>query len=346
MPLPAVALLAALFAWPAQTSRVPSYAEIVAQYRAGHFAEAIAAMRRLDRKAIVAGAEELAARRPETGQGRAAVLLEAAVLLHTEVFNETDSGFQLGRAEWLAAKRDARDPASLAFLRAWWLLLASALQGKADLARCEELLGRARARIPDDAEILRASGAVHEMYAQAGWSFGSPVFGVYGPVQGSPKRLDVSRELENAARFLRRAVALAPDLAETRLRYGRVLHVRGELDPAAAELERIVDRPLDDVRLYLARLFLASVEHDRDRRPPAAELYVAALKGWPGAQSSLVGLSALLYADGQPDVSAEVVARLVEQSTSPDPWRAYVRGELWHYEARRDALRAAVREQP
>jgi tetratricopeptide (TPR) repeat protein len=314
------------------------YLQAVDHYRAGQFDDALSIMRRLDEKTVAAGSDAIA--RSPIDLAR----LQAAVLLHTEVFSETAHQSHLGRADWLAARLDPRS--SREFLRGWWLLLASLLQGASDLERCAKYLAQARDRIHGDAEILRASGALHEMLALAGWSAGRPSAVSGGRIVTSRQKLNIRKELDAAAGYLRQAVTVNPGLDEAQLRLGRVLHQIGDTEGAAAALERIQDRPLDRIRGYLARAFLASVEHDRGRYQRSADLYLDGLKLWPGAQSAFVGLSALLYADTQTDMSARLIERLIAAAPASDPWLAYVRGELWHLDARREQMRAAVRRNP
>jgi tetratricopeptide (TPR) repeat protein len=154
--------------------------------------------------------------------------------------------------------------------------------------------------------------------------------------------LDGEHELRDAWRFLRDAVARDPDLLEARLRLGRVLYRRGDLEAAARELEIVRSRATDDIVKYLSAVFLAAVETRRGRLDRASELYDLALRVFHNVQTAVIGQSQLAYLRGRPAEAAALMVPLLERRDREDPWWVYVMGEAWHLKARLASLRAGV----
>ena len=243
---------------------------------------------------------------------------------------------QLHARAWLEVGR-ARE-----FVRQWYLLVASHAQGKRHGSRSAECVQEARSRFPADPDILLASGSHHEMLTFIA-NGRLPIFNDRGEIVRE-EDVDVPKERGEASRYFRAALGANPALHEARLRLGRTLYVLGESAAAADELEKTRSSATDDGVKYLATVFLALVEEDRGARSRAAQLYVEAMKAFPDAQAPYVGVSELLYADGQPDKAAETMTMLLEHPAPRDWWWVYLMGQWWHFDARLTRLRERARE--
>ena len=228
------------------------------------------------------------------------------------------------------------------FVRQWYLLVVSQVQGTRQISRSAHYLEEARSLFPDDADILLASGSHHESLTFIGTEH-HPVIDEAGRRIGNAQ-INPARERREAARWFRAAVDANPGLHEAAVRLGRTLHQLGDLQAAATTLETVRARAEDPPMKYLAALFLARVEEDRGRRARAADLYVEAIKAYPEAQAGFVGVSELLYVDAQPESAAKVMTNLLQKPAPSDPWWVYVMGEWWHYDARLRAMRNRVRQ--
>jgi tetratricopeptide (TPR) repeat protein len=324
----------------------PSYADVVQRYREGQFEEALSQLRTLSERRLEAEADALVSRTMELP--RRLELIEAMIALHTEVYLRQDRSLsnrgptaQVVLAQQLVDRlRRVREPGS--FERCWYLLVGAHLQALNEFDASEKHLSEARRLFPNDADLLVTIGIGREVRTrfrqQSTW--GSSSFGNRQLVTGSR---DVRADLDLAANFFRNALAIAPNHLEARLRLGRVLHQLGDVDGAAHELE-LARNTEDQVVLYLANLFAASVEEDRGDRREAADLYLAALKIHSVGQAPYIGLSELFYADGQSGQSKRVIQQLFDRPPGSDPWFIYLMGAAWHVPALLDQMRAMVRE--
>ncbi len=324
----------------------PSYADVVQRYREGQFEEALSQLPTLSERRLEAEADALVSRTMELP--RRLELIEAMIALHTEAYLRQDRSLsnrghtaQVVRAQQLVDRlRRVREPGS--FERCWYLLVGAHLQALNEFDASEKHLSEARRMFPNDADLLVTIGIGREVRTrfrqQSTW--GSSSFGNRQLVTGSR---DVRAALDLAANFFRNALAIAPNHLEARLRLGRVLHQLGDVDGAAHELE-LARNTEDQVVLYLANLFAASVEEDRGHRREAADLYLAALKIHSVGQAPYIGLSELFYADGQPGQSKRVIQQLFDRPPGSDPWFIYLMGAAWHVPALLDQMRAMVRE--
>jgi len=188
-----------------------------------------------------------------------------------------------------------------------------------------------------------ALGAVHEKAWQQveadGW--GLPRF---------------TPDLEKAERAFRRALETRPDLHEARLRLGHVLVLQERPDEALEMLGEVRDH-LDGGFLYVWRLVEGQAYEARGDFDRAAESYRAARAMWPEAQSALMALAQLAYAQGRRAEALELV-QLLPGTTSAgaplqpwtwyaegtDPWSWYFFGTAWRFPAYLARLRDLVRE--
>ena len=160
--------------------------------------------------------------------------------------------------------------------RDWYLLLVSEQHGRADIGRSRAYLEEALKSFPKDAHLTLALGADHEMLSDQ-----SAGYVTYFDTEGRIRRqseVDADDELREAIRYMEQAVALDPKQVEGRLRLGRLLYRRGELDHAAQELDAARQLTSQHELRYLALLFRGMVEAARGqlrssrqplhRRPP------------------------------------------------------------------------------
>ena len=118
------------------------------------------------------------------------------------------------------------------FARDWYLLVVSFRHGRAEVGWSRAYLAEARELFPKDPQVLLVTGSDHEMvsHVTAGYL---RRFSANGQSFNESK-INPEKELEEAETYFKQAAALAPDLVEARLRLGRVLMRRGDLDGADA----------------------------------------------------------------------------------------------------------------
>ena len=225
------------------------------------------------------------------------------------------------------------------------------------MLRQGEFLAETGGFMPDDAVVQLARGAWAEYWmgpaldSGGGADTGFLSESLDGPfITTSHGRF--GRAAGDAQAFLRRALALDPDLAEARLRLGRVLCLLDQHEEARRELERAA-RDARTARSvfseYLAAMFLGQLHEDAGRVDDALGAYRRAAeidRRFPGAP---VALARLLAATGRMSEGSGALAdffRLQPAGWSAiDPWTEYPRGRAyWHRGQILRALRVAVRE--
>ena len=231
-------------------SRLPAaYLTALASYRAGDLAAAFGKLQELGDSELTEITRRLM--RPDVAGGSSwPRLLTAAILLHTEAFliREEAGPWPTGDVYLLTARLLVRHLLLLArdgwpgvgerermLARDWYLLLVSAQHGRADVGRSRAFLEEALKSFPKDAHLTLALGANHEMLSDQ-----SAGYLTYFDTEGRFRRqseVDAEDELGAAIRYMKQAVALDPKQVEARLRLGRLLYRRGELDNAAQELD-------------------------------------------------------------------------------------------------------------
>jgi hypothetical protein len=234
------------------------------------------------------------------------------------------------------------DPARDAFVRSWYVAVATYLQREALLAISIHHLARARAVLGNDADIAFLSGAMHETFA-------SPRHQAVlrALVTNSPNRLALDSpdtELRRAERYFRESLRERPGMIEARVHLGRVLAMLGRQEQAAATLRESVaqlEEAADPVVAYYAHLFLAEAERTLGRRDAARAGFEAALGLYPGAQSPRLALSALARDGGDRGAAWAALRPLAHpgEEERRDPWWIY-----WIAHGRdADTLLAALR---
>lgn len=314
-----------------------AYAAVLLEYLTGNADDAVEKMRALPRDEIVAGLNAFNSTRSRMVlPGAAALHTEAALRSHAQ---GTLATFQLQVAtaivefgEPIKMKSNTNlsinpifaNSVTADFRTLWYCSVISVLQDSSRLGLANGYLNRALAMFPNNAEIRLLAGVGQEMR-------GSPR--VTGLSAGD--RRDAVRAAERQYRLV---LAAAPDRLEARLRLGRVLQQRNELNEARSLLTPLVSA--SDTRIaYLAQLFLGGIE-DASRHPDAAlAAYRGAAATLPTAQTARLAASELQHRAGDRHAAAEAVPEAAGDANVFDPWWTYIFGEYWRSETLLDALR-------
>jgi tetratricopeptide (TPR) repeat protein len=204
----------------------------------------------------------------------------------------------------------------------WFRATAAWMQGRGyhDTAH----LAHARTLFPNDAHILFLSGSQHETFAAP--FIQAPA---HAAALSAGYRFDVGSagaELREAERFLRRALTQDPDLAEARVRLGRVLVLRGRHQDAADTLRQVGTDAGDGLMRYYGMLLLGAAEEGVGNHEGAAASYAMAAAQYPAAQSPLLALSALAWRRGERDAALTQIQRVFDLPAGAereDPWWTY-----------------------
>jgi tetratricopeptide (TPR) repeat protein len=240
-------------------------------------------------------------------------------------------------AELADAGRDGAGEGERGFARDWYLLVASLRHGRAEVGWSRAYLTEARDLFPRDAAVLLVSGSDHEMLSNVSAGYVTR-FNTHGQRLGE-SRINPERELEDAEKFLRQAVALDPQVAEARLRLGRVLLRKGDLEGALRELRAALVHPDDQIR-YLAWTFLGMAGVERGDLEGAEQCYTEALRLFPAGQIAMLARSEAAYLSGRGAEAAGQLGSMLRIQRKEDPWWMYLLGDWWHFEARLIRLRA------
>jgi tetratricopeptide (TPR) repeat protein len=261
--------------------------------------------------------------------------LRVAALLHVEAafdLADRDPGrafrhLKVARADLETIAERGRD----SFVRDCWVMLIAFYQGRFELVRAHELGRAAQESAGDSPELWLAAGVTEEM----AWTM-SQADGYHGFIAG---------DLKDAESAYRKALTAQPDLVEVRLRLGRVLTLRGDLDGALQELDAL--RSIDDAGFrYLAHLFAGDALERGGRAPAAEQRYIAAFAALPEGQSARLALAHLRHAAGVRAAAAEAArAAALDRGAGEtvDPWFWYIRGLSWRTGHLLSTLREQVR---
>ncbi len=338
-------------------NQLAPYLELVAAYRAGETARAIAGVSQGsqplvktvfesldtlgDRVCLCRQTDAAIACRAEAGQIEV-VDLDAAVMLHTDAAIDRldhrdvhEFEVQLSAArrllEWVRDttqgwSRDPRNlppgcrPAPDLAPRDWYVAVSEALVGYGEFGAAEVLARRGLELAPDDPALLLILGTIVESAPRPARS--THGLGYIGP-HGLPAR-SAARGPRAAEPFFEQAVAADPGLLEARLRLGRVLALRHRPDEASVELRRVLAQSTDGRQRYLAALFLGRVLEDEGQADAAAASYRRAIAAWPDGQSARIALVHLMARRGQ---AAGALSLLRE--TLGRPWWPYQMADPW-----------------
>lgn len=338
-------------------SRLPgAYLTALASYRAGDLAAAFGKLRALDAPAFAEINKTLL--RGDVASGASwARLLTAAMLLHTEAFIiRAEAGPAFPSDPYILSARSlARHVLRLAddgqqgfgakertLVRNWYLLLVSMQHGRADMGWSRAYLAEAMQAFPNDPNLTLALGSDHEMVSDISKGYLNHV-DVLGRFRRQDE-VDAGNELRDAIRYLERAVALEPKMMEARLRLGRVLYRRGDLEKAAQELDAALQlAPRDELR-YLALVFRGRVEAARGNFERADAIYSDAIRVLPKGQVAVIAKAEAAYLGGRASEAAAMVQAMLQLPEKGDPWWLYISGEWWHFEYRLEWIRNYVQQ--
>ena len=139
---------------------------------------------------------------------------------------------------------------------------------------------------------------------------------------------DVWQRLLVAETSYRRARSLDPQMFEARLRLGRVLFLKRDMDAARREFESVANGAADERLSYLAHLFLGGVHQFQNDVADARLEYEAALRLAPQYQTPYVALSFLEQMAGRQARASELQTALaaLPAPAARDPWWDYQNG--------------------
>ena len=135
---------------------------------------------------------------------------------------------------------------------------------------------------------------------------------------------------DEAERLFRRALRVAPDLVEARVRLARLLVERNRHQEAAGELSTVFAAKPEGPVAFYAHLFAGRAAQGLGRLDEAAGHYREATALFPGAQSARLASSQAALLGADVPATLEPIEHLDRSSPAPDPWWQY------HFAAGRD----------
>jgi tetratricopeptide (TPR) repeat protein len=335
--------------------RLPAaYLSALASYRAGDLASAFTKLDQLDEPELLDVTKRLLRRDVAAGSNWPR-LLTAAILLHTEAFliraeagpaPPSDPYFSSAYTMVRRLLELADDKAAGAgatertFVRDWYLLLVALQHGRGEVGWSRALLTEALRAFPKEPNLTIALASDHEMLSDVSAGFIRTV-----DTTGSFRRdraVDAGEELREAIRLFSQVTVTTPDMVEARLRLGRLLYRRGELDAAARELAAARSLTTQGDVVYLIALFSGMVEAARGDYQGAGTFYAEARRLMPQAQSVIVAEAETAYLSGRAGEAAATIQKTLRQAEKQDPWWGYMMGEWWHFESRLASIRRYV----
>jgi tetratricopeptide (TPR) repeat protein len=336
----------------AQASALARYYGIVQEYRLGRQEAAVRDLLALEDRSARQVVEQLCHNLETKGDLSAPwtlVDVEAAAVFHSELAIQgiLDSALQ-PRLQLELARRLAevtiaggRQVPALGrdFRRRWHLLVAWRAHGLLEMDDAAAELEKLRRSFGVDAELLLTAGSLSETLAWPALANSLPA-GVVGPRQPLSRRF----YLKDAEAKYRRAVALAPELGEARLRLGRVLYDQGRYDDAVSALEPALTSPHDTWIRYLGHLFAGAACERSGRVADATAHYRTSMEIRPEAQTAAVALSFLLRQQGESGTAREALSPLMSavKEQGQDPWWDYYYGQWRHVPVALLAMRHEV----
>jgi tetratricopeptide (TPR) repeat protein len=243
----------------------------------------------------------------------------------------------------------ARDR-QLRFARDWYVAIIWLRFARFERQRLPSILERARARFPDDPDVLLSSGTYEELELTR-----ARVERQIDRRESQARKdmIDISRRTLLATDYYRQAIVRDPNAAEARIRLAYVLMSVGDREREEAlallqEARTLVSQPPLG---YLAALFAGAIEEQRKQLPAASLWYRTAIAACPRAQTARLAYSHLLLDQEDNTRSAQNTLRPLMGGPSrddgvcePDPWRMYEFGQAWRLNALIGAMRKQVRE--
>jgi tetratricopeptide (TPR) repeat protein len=338
---------------PAFSGPEREYVALAERYLSGDFESAVSELAGWDRRRTArlatafAGQREQSLRNDRGDRARLDRLVRAAVMLHTEAgARDVEAGDE--HLTWARRLVNLLDhPDHEAFLRMWHLYAGVQFQARLRMEDAANHLERALRRFPDDARLLLALGSAYETLA-------SPRAGTTRLPFGHGERVPHARgaaaavreRLEIAERRFREAIARDPDLAEARLRLGRVLLEQDRPDDALEALSGVETLTVEPLLQHLAWLFTGRAHERAGRIPVAIDFYRAAASACPGCQVPRLALAHALERSGDRAAAVDALQYLLQERRHPasdDPWRLYDFGQRWQQERLLERLRGEVR---
>ena len=221
--------------------------------------------------------------------------------------------------------RDARavqGPGSDDAVRMWYLATFMHLISVGDLDPPHFAYGLDL--FPKDPEVLFMNAVLHETMAGARRQAAMRAANV--PVGVTFAMRSPGGELAEAERLYRRALDSAPDFAEARLRYGRVLGERGRHQEAVVELQKAVADAQGPLLQYYAALFLGGELEAAEKNDEASHAYERAATLFPSAQSPRLGISRVAIGSKRATAREALLALTAqppEGDARDDPWWSY-----------------------
>jgi tetratricopeptide (TPR) repeat protein len=220
------------------------------------------------------------------------------------------------------------------------------LQAHRPLDLLEQHLLRMRKPFAADPELALAQGSL-----EAYWGSTLVLRTTRAPttamVGDAWRRSTQARHLDEAADRFRLALKLDPQLAEARMRLGRVLQLRGKLPEARAELEAVLAQPVAPaVVRYLALMFLVDVLEAEGHTDDAFQRVRALVTRFPECQSGHLAMSRFYEARGDRAAALRALEPMWKDQNDrqcSDPWWIYDLGQLWRVPALFEELRAGAR---
>ena len=230
-------------------------------------------------------------------------------------------GFSAAHLEFaraLISKLDAESKA--AFGVQWYAAVAAQLAARGNFADLWYHLEHAKLAVPESAELLLASGCLHELFA--------------GPMAQATRRGstlvvvgDKGDNLRRAEEYYSRALAKAPDFVEARLRRGRVFGQLNRHADAVLDLHRARELTTDREQSYYIHLFLGREEELLGRQDAARRHFEAAAALFPRAQSPWLAIGRLAAYRGDFSAARQVLddglPTMPTEPYSEDPWWIY-----------------------
>jgi hypothetical protein len=238
------------------------------------------------------------------------------------------------------------------FARNWYLAMIWYRMARAELGEVSVLLEHARARFPDDPDVLLASGSFEEFaFIQLRREHPDWLPKVNTSLRHEGL-LDNSMSAIRATGYYRDAIRLDSKAAEARIRLAYLLH---SMDSSHHDEEMTL---LKEARTlepkpplsYLAALFAGLIEERVSHLDAAAGWYRSAVADCPRAQTARLGLSHIQL-DQSHQQSAQNSLRPLfggppprDNVCEPDPWREYDFGQTWRLADQIILMRKDVRE--
>ena len=226
-------------------------------------------------------------------------------------------------------------PEIRAYVRLWYLVMASRLQDVVNLDLLRTTLASGLLRFRDDPELLLARGSLHETDAWLRLVDRSVAARIY-----MPEELDRWRSIVfDAQTDFDRARRKDPTLIEATLRWGRARLLLGDEKDAAAAFAAVTKSRAPSWMHYLAFLFDGARAEAEEKPDQAQNAYQQALAVIPDGASAFLALSRLAERAGDREAARRWATRALRKSPDDvNPWTRYPRGQAGQLEERLSAF--------